>query len=88
MKDTLVDLKIFFSCEECGRDNFLCGIVPELSEEDIAELKYEHGIEDYAVGDFMMMPEFVTCEYCKTSFETEHYHQDLDELSDDWDYLD
>lgn len=59
-----------WTCEECGRDNFCRGIVAELSEEEIALLREEHGIEDHETGDWMRGPDRVTCLWCGATFET------------------
>lgn len=60
-----------WTCPECGRDYFERGIVPEMSEEDLAELREEHGLEPWEVGVFMLMPEHVECSECNCKFETE-----------------
>lgn len=64
-----------WTCEECGRDNFAAGVVPEFSEEEIAELREQHGVEDYVTGDFVEMPTSVVCQHCGEKFETEHYSE-------------
>ena len=60
-------------CENCGRENFERGIVAEMSDEDEVGMKEEFGIEPWEDGNFMMMPEKVTCPHCNEDFETTHY---------------
>lgn len=62
-----------WTCPECGRDHFCNGVVPEMSEDDLAELREEHGIEVEAEGDFVVMPESVHCDHCGVDFETAHF---------------
>jgi rubredoxin len=60
-----------WDCPECGGENFERGIVPEMSEEDKAELREEHGVvED---GHWMLMPSKVTCRHCEATFDTKVY---------------
>lgn len=59
-----------WDCEECGRENFTRAIVPEMSVEDLAELKEDHGIEENETGEFLMMPKRVTCPDCGNEFRS------------------
>ena len=65
-----------WTCDQCGRDNFCNGIVAELSEEESAELRDEHGIDMTETGDWMRMPETVECRYCGDVFSTRHFHEE------------
>jgi hypothetical protein len=62
-----------FDCDECGRENFVRGIVPEFSEEELAEIRLEQGIEPWEMGDFVTMPEVVKCQHCNAVFESAHF---------------
>lgn len=61
-----------WDCEECGRENFARGIVREFSEDELQELREEHGIQPWESGDFMSMPESVKCGHCGAAFKTAH----------------
>jgi hypothetical protein len=61
-----------WDCEECGRENFERGVVPEFSAEDLTSLREEHGVESWELGDFVMMPEMVTCGHCGARFASMH----------------
>lgn len=63
-----------WDCPDCGRENFVRGLVPELSSEDLEEMRNEHGIEPWDAGDFVAMPEIVKCIHCHIQFETEHFN--------------
>jgi hypothetical protein len=62
-----------WDCEECGRENFCRGVVPEFSEEDRQELRDEHGVQPWEDGAFVMMPTEVTCPHCGAVFATMHF---------------
>lgn len=62
-----------WTCPECGRDNFEAAIVWEGSEEEEAELRDEHGIEETATGDWVRGPERVECPHCEADFATHHF---------------
>lgn len=64
-----------WTCNECGRDNFCNGIIAEFSPEDLEELRQEHGIESHETGDWMSMPETVTCQHCQAEFESRHHSE-------------
>lgn len=48
-------------------------IVVELSDEEIAELRDEHGVESWEKGDFLTSPRRVECGHCHVSFDTEEF---------------
>lgn len=62
-----------WDCPECGRENFMRGLVPEFSDEDREALRQEHGITPWDEGDFVMMPDRVECKHCSEVFCTEHF---------------
>lgn len=59
-----------FDCPECGREVFVRGIVPEMSDEDEAELREDYDIEDGDNGRWELIPEAVTCGHCLEEFDT------------------
>lgn len=74
-------------CSECGTLNFIAGRAIELSEEDIAELKEELGIEVYEEGSFYKYPNTCKCSACQEEFECQHHSEpfeDDDEEDEDW----
>lgn len=80
MDDRRVELRPAYAwdCESCGRENFASGLVPEMSEEEMAELRDDYGLQPWDdVGDFIELPPTVKCAHCETEFRTEHYREDL-----------
>lgn len=64
-----------YDCSECGRENFVRAVVHEFSAEDLQELKEEQGVESCETGDFVTIPETVTCDHCDCEFETEYFRE-------------
>lgn len=64
-----------WTCDSCGRDNFLRAIVCEMTQEDITAMMEEHGgePEDWKTGEWMTRPDEVTCEHCGAEYETEEW---------------
>ena len=58
-----------FNCEECGKENFVSGVVVELSPEEMQELREEHGVSPDEEGEFMQQPTEVVCQFCGEWFE-------------------
>ena len=73
--EQMVELRPAYAwdCPECDEENFARAIVPEFSEEELAELREEYGVEAWEEGDFLMMPKKVACTNCKMSFSTVHF---------------
>ena len=59
-----------WDCPECGKENFARGVVPEMSEDDLAEMRDDFGVQPWELGQFMLMPEVVQCKHCEFGFET------------------
>ena len=59
-----------YDCDNCGRENFVRAVRIEADEETMQELREEHGIEAYDVGDWCQAPVTVKCAYCNTEYET------------------
>jgi DNA-directed RNA polymerase subunit RPC12/RpoP len=67
-----------WDCPDCGREIFIRGIVPEMSLEDEKNFRDEHGVELWEEGDFVLMPQEVTCPYCNAHFQCVHFSSDSD----------
>lgn len=63
-----------FDCEECGTENFVRATVHEFSPEETDELREEHGVEG-ETGDWVSVPETVTCRKCGCEFRTQDMHE-------------
>ncbi len=57
-----------YTCDNCGRDNFVRAIKAELDEEEQQEVRERMG--EYGEGEFVMMPDRVTCPHCNTLYRT------------------
>ncbi|MDE2105980.1 MAG: hypothetical protein KGL39_52645 [Patescibacteria group bacterium] len=61
-----------WDCDECGRENFERGAVREFSDEELQELRNDHGVEPWEAGEFVTMPQSVKCPHCGAVFQTAH----------------
>lgn len=69
-----------WTCDDCGRNNFVSAIVAEFSEDDRLETARRLGVVDEfcteipedLTGDFMTFPTEVKCDHCGSEFESEH----------------
>lgn len=59
-----------WDCDECGRENFCRGIVAEMNEEEIQEMR-DLGMGEEVVGKWMTAPETVKCAYCGIEFDVD-----------------
>lgn len=62
-----------WDCPECGRELMARAIIAELSEEDLEDLKIDHGIHPWETGNFVEVPDKVTCPHCKITFTADYY---------------
>jgi len=62
-----------WDCPNCGREKFERGLVPEMSPEELQEIRDELGVPEDDMGYPIMMPSFVTCPSCGVTFRTLHY---------------
>lgn len=62
----------WFTCPECGVDTLVYGaeLEDELTADHMEDLRDECGIEPWEEGQWMTMPEQVTCRECNRVFET------------------
>lgn len=67
-----------FTCDECGRDSFVAGMIPEYGEEFEQDVREELGVPEDATGIFVGMPASVKCPHCNTEFEAVHYADEDD----------
>lgn len=72
----MVELRLAYewTCDECGRDQFLRATrldLSQLSSDELAELRDVHGVESWETGEWSMRPESVTCQFCGHSFDVE-----------------
>jgi rubredoxin len=61
-----------WTCPECGIDQFERGIAVECSDEELIELREDHGIQPWETGNWMLMPKAVRCKVCHKKFPTVH----------------
>ena len=65
-----------WDCPECGVELFARAIVPEFSEDELAQLKADAG-DDWNDADFCVMsPLRVECTECGREFETIDYNSE------------
>jgi hypothetical protein len=55
-------------CPTCGREFFIRCVGYEASEEDMAELRDEFGIQPFETGAWYRRPNTVTCSHCAAEF--------------------
>lgn len=60
-----------WDCNECGTENFERAIRPELSEEEIQEMREDFDLQEGEEGFFLMAPKEVVCSTCGTKYQTE-----------------
>ena len=73
-QENVVELHLAYmwDCHECGRENFARAMVPTLTEEELEELRDEHGVQPWETGKFTTGPGQVTCAHCQAVFQTDH----------------
>lgn len=70
-------------CDECGYENFDNGLIAEMSDAEKEELKEDGDIPEGQDGEWVMMPNTVTCKECGTEYESVHYSEAAEEDEDD-----
>jgi len=58
-----------WDCDACGEENFVRAIRIEKTEEEMAEMRSDLGIEEDDDGEFLGMPSGVMCQSCGTEYE-------------------
>ena len=81
IKTENVELRHAFAwtCPECGLDHFERAIHAEMSQEELEELRVEHGVQPWESGHFTTSPKSVTCPDCKQKFSTVEFDSVDDE---------
>ena len=59
-----------WDCDECGLENFERNRIFEASEEELAEMRDEHGVQPWEDGEWTVRPTAVQCRHCKATFKT------------------
>lgn len=74
-----------WDCPQCGRENFVRGLVPELDEDELAEVRDRLGVEPWEEGFPLMAPSEVECSHCKSGWQSIDFgaDDDHDELTAD-----
>ena len=72
--EAIVELHLAYmwDCHSCGRENFARSMVPSLSEDELEELREEHGVQPWETGEFSTAPGTVKCAFCGEEFATDH----------------
>lgn len=73
----LIELRTAFAfdCDNCGKENFVRGVVHEFSKEEMDDLKDRFNIDRSILGDWISCPEIVECQYCNTKFISLNYNE-------------
>lgn len=67
----------FWTCPNCGVDQFERCVVPEMSQEDRIEAMQALGVEPWKEGDLLTSPSAVVCEKCGESFQTSNFNEEI-----------
>lgn len=57
-----------YDCPECGRENFVRGVVVDLPPDEMTRMREEFGYEPWDDGLFLTIPNTVTCKWCASVF--------------------
>jgi hypothetical protein len=61
-----------WTCDTCGKDNFVRAITIDLTIAERQRFADIHGVElDQVEGGHVAHPERVKCQYCESEFETD-----------------
>jgi len=60
-----------WDCDDCGRENYERAATLEASEDEIAELRDDYGVQSWETGDFVAWPDQVTCVHCGETFDVD-----------------
>ena len=59
----------FWICPECGVDNFERGLVAEMSEGEMMDVRQELDLSDFEEVELIGHPEVVICKECGAEFK-------------------
>jgi DNA-directed RNA polymerase subunit RPC12/RpoP len=65
-----------YDCDNCGHENIVRPIRPELSNEEEQETRAALGIEPWEEGELCTMPDEVTCQYCGSWYMVHDVRED------------
>jgi hypothetical protein len=65
-------------CPECGHDNFVRAIIPEMSDSDRQALAGELGLDSDSEHYPMFIPDEATCHTCGGQYETAEFGEEID----------
>jgi DNA-directed RNA polymerase subunit RPC12/RpoP len=68
-----------YDCDECGRENLVRPIRPDLSPEDEQETRAALGIEPWEEGEICQMPDEVQCQFCGAKYRVHDVRDEEDE---------
>lgn len=63
----------FWTCPNCGTDQFERSVVYESSPEKMREIRQELGVEPWQGGELLTDPDEVECKTCREIFHTESF---------------
>jgi len=74
-----------WTCDKCYTDNFEQGIIVEMSPEEKMDYAEQFGVDpqDVKSGEWMTIPEDVTCRNCGAKYNTVHWKDDSHDVSFD-----
>lgn len=78
MKKVTLHIAYTWDCDECGIENVAREVRPEFSEEDLQELRQEHGVQPWQTGHFFTRPDTVVCKECGTEFESIYQEEEVE----------
>lgn len=72
MEEVELHQAFFWTCNQCGKDNFIYAVTVRLSEEQVQEVVKERGgTEDFwRNGAYLQTPNKVTCKFCSAQYKS------------------
>lgn len=71
MKRTELHQAFFWTCDNCGRDQFERAIMVDADEDEVRQLRDAAGLQPWEDGRFIAAPTEVTCQECDHTYATE-----------------
>lgn len=68
-----------WNCPVCGERNFVDGVIAELNQDEQAELRWKHGIDEMETGDWLCQPTSVGCVTCEAEFPVQGMIEDAED---------
>jgi hypothetical protein len=60
----------WWTCDECGKEAFAKSTAPELTDDELKEIRDDHGVQPWETGVFHQVPATVTCGKCGAKWTT------------------